>query len=101
MINLLKSALNTPSIKTLYKTVRILSPYSKKYSNLKDYDNVLILLQSQSEIKDYSTEIDAEFFKLIGIVIGASVFIFLIIGFCVFRSTKRITRPIQQLTKLT
>ena len=83
-----------------YKLTRTVSPLQGSKT-----DYIVILIQENSSIISYSSsisaEIDNEFYILMGIVVGASFLLSLIIGFCVYRSTKRITGPIEKLTKLT
>ena len=63
------------------------------------------MIQDDSSIQNYSfsvyDKIYTEFWRLLIIVASASVFLSLLIGLCVFRATKRITTPIEKLTKLT
>lgn len=96
----------TPSGVTVkHKVARTLSPINKNFTSLSQYDYVIVLIQDSENVDQYSDTINsniyAEFYKLLVIVIGASIVLSCIIGFCVFRSTKRITSPIEKLTKLT
>jgi HAMP domain-containing protein len=62
---------------------------------MQDYQSVN--LYSASIYKD----IYLEFWILLAIVAGVSIILSLLIGFCVFRATKRITTPIEKLALLT
>lgn len=70
-----------------------------------DYDFIVIMIQNNEAISNYSltvyNKIYSEFWKLLSIVISASVILSGLIGLCVFWATKRITTPIEKLTKLT
>jgi len=90
--------------KILFKITWTLSPMNTQ-PTFSDYDFIIIMIQNNEAITNYSLtvydKIYQEFWRLLLIVIGASVFLSILIGACVFRATKRITTPIEKLTKLT
>ena len=69
------------------------------------FEFITILLQDITIVEDFSTglnnEIENKFLILMGIIIGSSLLLCIIIGGCVFWSTRKITSPIQKLTELT
>ena len=89
----------------LYKLVAVLSPDTLQSDNLTDYDYMIVLMQRNDVIEGFSqsleTEIQDHFWVLMGIVIGSSIVLWILIGMWVWWSTRKITSPIQKLTKLT
>jgi hypothetical protein len=89
----------------IFKLVAMLSPAELDSTNLQDYDYLIIMLQDNVPIEQFSSgledDIQSEFWILMAIIVGSSIFLCILIGVCVFWSTRKITLPIKKLTDLT
>ena len=101
----IRSVENRSDSGVVFKLVALLSPIGLGSKDLDDYDFVVIMLQDNRPIEQFSQGLEdviqSEFWFLMAIIVGSSIFLCILIGLCLFWSTRKITQPIKKLTFLT